>query len=240
MNNYTKRIMNRVPDSDRLIRELSLSERIPAYSKEIFNMHLFHEYTTFIGLLYETALKPTDKYWDGKALTHCFIRNIKEFIKIFTYVKNKEFDKLDFLNRESVGMPNHINPEPIKVYGDRDRYSIGTKIDGNKTITLCYIPGDDEIKERFRLEVKEQFGAAEYPYFKMNVDYRCDGLIEYSKRVLVSKRPSGKLMSVSLPDNYRHQPTVVFNREGVVAVRDIFGYVFGKINEKDEVKTSHR
>lgn len=240
MNNYYKRIMARVPNSDILIRELSLSEHIPAYSKEIFNMHLFYEYTTFIGLLYETALNSNEKYWNGEALTNCFIRNIKEFIKIFTYVKNKEFDKLEFLNRGSVGMPNHIKPEPIKVYGERDCYSIGTKIDGNKTITLCYIPGDDEIKERFRLEVKEQFGAAEYPYFKMNVDYCCDGLIEYSKRVLVSKRPSGKLISVSFPDNYKYQPTLNFNRVGVVAVRDILAYVFEQIKDNDEVKTSHR
>ena len=237
MNNYYKRIMARVPNSDILIKELSLSEHIPAYSKEIFNMHLFYEYTTFIGLIYETALKLNNKYWDGQYLTHCFIRNIKEFIKIFKCVKDGEFDKLEFLNRGNI---NHINTKPIKVYGGKECYTIGIKKNDNKTITLDYLPGDEESCARFRVEVKEQFCVTEYPCLRMSVDFYEDGRIEYSRRSLITKRPSGNLMFASFPDNYKYQPTVNFNQEGVVAVRDILAYVFEQIKEKDEVKTSHR
>jgi hypothetical protein len=230
--------MNRVPNSDKIIRQLSLSERIPPYPKKTFEMYLGYAYNTFIGLIYETALKFDNKYWNGEALTTDFIYNIKEFIRIFKYIKDESFDKVEFLNRGKIF--NHIKPNKNKLFGDRYSYAIGTKIDGNKEMTLYYIKGDDDSRSRFRIEVKEQFEVTEYPYLKMSFDVCDDGRIEFSKRLLVKKSPSGVIMSLPFPDNYKHQPTVGFNREGVVAVRDIFAYVFEQIFGKNEVKTSHR
>lgn len=237
MNNYYKRIMARVPNSELLIKSLSLSEKIPSYPKEKVNMFLKYEYNTFIGLIYETALKSNEKYWNGEALTNCFIRNIKEFIEIFKCVKEESFDKIEFLYEKPL---NNLKIKKNKIFGERYCYPIGIKTDGNKTMTLYYIQGDDELSARFRLEAKEQIGIVEYPYFKMNVDFYEDGRIEFSKRLLVNKRPSGKLISVAFPDNYKYQPAINFNHDGVVAVRDIFAYVFEQIKDNDEVKTSHR
>jgi len=224
MNNYYNRIMRKVPNSDMLVQNLSLSEHIPPYSQREFDMFLGYEYQTFIGLIYETALSLHDKYWDGYALTHCFLRNIKEFIK-----------KFNDINQECLNDPKYMK---INEIGGLYFKNIGTKTDGNVLMNLLYVPKIKNKSARFRIEAYEKIGVSDYPHILTSIDIYNDGRIENGKNVMVSKRPSGDIGISEIPNNIK--PHIVFNKDGVQAVRDILAYVFENIKDKEEINSMHK
>ena len=114
-----------------LVQKLSLSEHIPPYSKREFDMFLGYEYQTFIGLIYETAFSLHDRFWDGYALTHCFLRNIKEFIKVF-----RDINEECLANQSTVSFFKNI----------------GSKVDNNIVMYLLYTPGSKTRNSRFKME----------------------------------------------------------------------------------------
>lgn len=217
MNNYYNRIMNRVPNSKTLVQKLSLSEHIPPYSKREFDMFLGYEYQTFIGLIYETAFSLHDRFWDGYALTHCFLRNIKEFIKVF-----RDINEECLANQSTVSFFKNI----------------GSKVDNNIVMYLLYTPGSKTRNPRFKIEAYERLSDREYPHIMTSVDIYEDGRIENKKSSYIDKGANGEVTISEIPDNIK--PHIILNDNGVQATRDILAYIFEKINEKETVRTSQR
>ena len=229
-NSYVGQLASDLQDSNMQKHMGSISSDVSRESREFKQKIIDYEFDELIRLIYLTALGDRDRYLDGDILKKHFLDNEDDLIPIFLKMNEDSLNDPDFTNAIA---NNSVYYKKIGSEKDNVLFYIPGRTSSmghDVFMDIVYFPSrNEEELNRFRINVKEK-PAMGYPYLNFSVDIFDNGDIKYLKPMIIDKKEDGTIIKTPTDMSSAH---ISFNRDGVIALRDVFMDIFEKARIKD-------